>query len=194
MTDPEKVSTSDTDPKDPAPAGGDTPKDNPDTANTEPDHKAEAEKWKALARKHENQAKSNADAAKKLAELEDKDKSEEQRRDEALTSTQSENARLKAENRRLNVALDHAPEGMSLSKVKKLAKRLTGDTQEEIEADAKELFADFAPADTDDDPDKTKEPGKGQLPKERLKPGSVPGAEPEETDPTKLAAKVPRRY
>lgn len=170
--------------------GGDT-QDTNDTQGTEVDHKAEAEKWKALARKQEARAKENAEAAKKLAELEEKGKSDEQRRDEALSSVQTENAQLKAENLRLTVALDKAPEGMPLSKVKKLALRLSGETREDLEADAEELFADFASSETGDE---NKDDDTRRRPTERLKPGGAPDTEPEETDPTKLAAKVPRRY
>jgi hypothetical protein len=190
MTDP-AISPSDTDTT-PASAGGDTPKPDPatpDKPSSDVDWKAEAEKYKAHSRKHEERAKKNAEAAERLAKLEEEGKTEAQRQSEALTNAQTELKKTKAENLRLNVALDQAPEGMPLSKVKKLAQRLTGDTQEELEADAKELFADFTPADTGGDKDDTR-----RLPTERLKPGGVPSAEPEETDPAKLAAKVPRPY
>jgi hypothetical protein len=90
---------------------------------------------------------------------------------------------------RLEVALDKAPDGMALGQVRKLAKRLTGTTKEEMEADADELFADFQPVPTDDDP----KPG-SRRPREQLRPGAAPSAEPEETDPRKLAAAVEERY
>lgn len=188
---PNSPSDTDNPPNDPAPAG-DPPNQPPaeDNPPAEPDYKAEAEKWKALSRKHESRANENAKAADELKELKDADKSDSQKQAEALTSAQSELEKTKAENMRLKVALEKAPEGMPLSKVTKLAQRLTGDTQEELEQDAEELFADFAPAGTEGG----KEGGERRRPTERLKPGTVPGSEPEETDPAKLAAKVPRRY
>lgn len=88
---------------------------------------------------------------------------------------------------RLEVAMDKAPDGMTLAQVRKLAKRLTGTTKEELETDADELFADFAPSGN--------EGGGGngrQRPREALRPGAAPSSEPEETDPRKLAAKVPQ--
>jgi hypothetical protein len=67
------------------------------------------------------------------------------------------------------------------------AKRLVGETKEELEADADELFEDFK---TEDEPGQAPR----SRPKERLRPGAAPSAEPEETDPIKLAAQVPRMY
>lgn len=154
----------------------------------EKDWQAEARKWKSLSRKHESQAKANADAAKRLKELEDKDKSESERLADELKAAKAEGQKATHGMLRLEVALDKAPEGMPVSRVRKLAARLQGDTREELEADADELFADFAGGD-DGEGDKPK--GR-ERPKERLRPGAAPDTEPEETDPRKLAAKVPR--
>lgn len=107
---------------------------------TEPDWKAEAEKWKGLARKHEGSAKSNSEAAKKLAEIEQASKSEAERlaeeRDREKTRADSEASM----NLKLQVALAKAPDGTKPSEVAALAARLTGTSQEELEADADELF------------------------------------------------------
>lgn len=91
---------------------------------------------------------------------------------------------------RLEVALDKAPEGMTLAQVRKLAKRLSGKNREELEADADELFADFKPEGNG---------GGGQAssrsrPREALRSGAGGGSESDddETDPMKLAEKVPR--
>lgn len=176
---------SDTDP-DAAHEGEDV--DKPD--QPEKDWEAEANKWKALARKHEGTSKANAGAAKELAELKDADKSELQRATDKVTDAEKGRASAEAKLSRLEVALDKAPEGMPLSKVRKLAGRLTGDSREDLEADAAELFADFAPSDTDDSPEGDDTPSR--RPQVRLKPGAAPDAEPEETDPDKLAALVPR--
>lgn len=144
-----------------------------------PDLAAEVEKWKSLARKHESQAKANAEAAKKLAELEDKDKSELQRLTDAKTTAEREAADAKLTALRLEVALDRAPEGMPVSRIRKLASRLHGSTREELEADAAELFEEFGAP--------TKPPaGK---PTERLKGGTEPGDEPP-PDGAKLAEKI----
>lgn len=47
---------------------------------------------------------------------------------------------------KLSIALDQAPDGMTPKQVAKLAKRLTGNTEAELKADAVELFAEFAGA------------------------------------------------
>ena len=155
---------------------------------TEPDHKAEAEKWKALARKHEGQAKANADAARKLKEIEDADKTEADRAKEAAAEAAQRAEKAEGAQLRLDVALDKAPEGMTIAQVRKLAKRLSGSNREELEADAAELFADFTPAtgETEDDTSTRR------TPRERLRSGAAPSSEPEETDPRKLADLVPR--
>lgn len=153
--------------------------ESPDTG--EVDYKAEAEKWKALARKHEANAKSNAEKAKKADELEESQKTEQQKVSDELDRLKSENSTLTASQTRLEVALDKAPEGMSVPQIRKLAKRLTGDSREDLEADAEELFGDFAPS--------NESGSKSRRPKERLRPGSAPEAEPEKS-PAELAESV----
>lgn len=157
------------------------------TTTDAPDHKAEAEKWKALARKHEQQAKTNATAATKLAEIEDAKKTAEQKAADKAADLERRATSAELAAMRTDVALDKAPDGMPLSQIRKLAKRLTGATREELEADAAELFAEFAPAEKDEDDTRRR-------PRERLKSGAAPGAEPEENDPKKLAAAVPRGW
>lgn len=168
-------------------------------AETSPgkDLEAELEKWKALARKNEAQAKANADAAKKLAALEEADKTESQKAADKAAGAEQRATTAEARLTRLEVALDKAPQGMPLAKVRKLAGRLTGDSREDLETDAEELFADFAPETGDDDANgKGGSDGDGtrRRPTERLRPGNVPDAEPEETEPAKLAEAVPRRW
>ena len=123
------------------------------------------------------------EAEGKVKEHEDASKDEKTKTAEALSAAQERAAYAD----RLDVALDKAPEGMSVSQVRKLAKRLSGKTREELEADAEELFADFAPSKGDDE-----QPKPGSSPRERLRPGTAPSSEPEETDPRKLADAVPR--
>lgn len=166
----------DDDPKNEPGTGDPDPKAEPGTGDSDGgkndpkvDHEAEATKWKALARKHEQQAKSNADAAKRLKEIEDEKKSTEQKLADELAEAKSTGQKASAELLRLQVALDKAPEGMPLAQVRKLAGRLQGGTQEEIEADADELFADFTgttSSDTDGEDGKKPPPRK---PTETLK-------------------------
>lgn len=100
--------------------------------------------WKAMARKWEKRAKENLSAAEKLKEFEDAQKTEQERLAEELEAARSKEGELSRKMLRLDVALAKAPEGMSAQKIRKLAARLTGDTVEELEADAEELFAEFA--------------------------------------------------
>ncbi len=153
-----------------------------DGAGGEPDWKAEAEKWKAHSRKHEGQAKANADAARRLKEIEDANKTETQKLADEKAAAESAAKSVSGELMRLRVAMR---KGLTEAQ----AKRLVGDTEEELEQDADDLLASFGQkndsgADTD--------PGKPTRPRERLRSGSAPDADPEETDPRKLAASVPR--
>jgi hypothetical protein len=95
---------------------------------------------------------------------------------------------------KLRVALDKAPDGMSAKKVAALAKRLSGSTKEELEADADELFADFKPGDGDGGNGGGGGKGPGRRPKENLRSGSGGSSDEDddEMDPMKLAEKVPR--
>lgn len=146
---------------------------------------AEAAKWKALARKHEGQAKANAGAAQRLKEIEDAGKSETQR----TTDTLAEERRLRADAETRALRYEVAAEkGLTIT----MAKRLVGTTRDEMEADADELMAELGKSDGGDKGGEGGGDDKSRRPTEKLRPGAVPGAEAEETDPTKLAAKVPR--
>jgi hypothetical protein len=68
------------------------------------------------------------------------------------------------------------------------AKRLVGDTEEELEKDADELLKSFK-----DDEGGGDDGGTRRTPKPRLRTGAAPSSEPDETDPEKLAEQVPRR-
>lgn len=68
----------------------------------------------------------------------------------------------------------------------KHAGRLKGATKEELEADADEYLEDYTPPESAGKP---RIPGK---PRENLRGGGAPNEEPEETDPVKLAASIPR--
>lgn len=164
---------------------------------------AEVEKWKGLSRKHEDRAKENADAATELKKLQDADKSDSQKAADKAADAEKRATEAEAKALRLEVAIDKAPEGMSLAQVRKLSKRLSGSSKDELEEDAEELFADFAPksdADTDTDDDEKDDEKKDEdaatrrRPTERLRPGTVPAAKSEEADPEKLADAIPRGW
>lgn len=147
-----------------------TDKEPDESKTTEPDHQAEADKWKALSRKHEADAKKNADAAKRLAELEEKDKTEQQKLTDAKLAAEkrAEEAELKA--LRFEVASE---KGLTTSQ----ALRLVGSDKDELLADADELISSFKPSsDKEDDP---KKPGT-KKPTPNLKGGLDPE---EEADP-----------
>lgn len=81
------------------------------------------------------------------------------------------------------------------------ARRLQGSTKEELEADADELRESFKPASKDGDGGDgktsatggTEQQGGRGRPREALRSGApVPQGGEEETDPMKLAAKIPR--
>lgn len=133
-------------------------------------------------------AKVNSEAAnlrKRLKEAEDnlkavsdKDKSAEEKEAEKVRTLEGRATTAESQVARLTVALK---KGLTLSQ----AKRLVGETEEELEADADELLETFGK------PEERKAPaGK---PKEKLKGGGSPSEEPQETDPAKLAARIRRR-
>lgn len=154
------------------PAKGDPDDPKPDT-----DWEAEAKKWKRHARKHEDQAKANA---AKLKELEDGDKSDNQKLTDRITSAERKADEAEQRALRAEVALS---KGLTVTQ----AKRLVGSTLDELEADADELLEDLKPAggdkeETDTDSTDGADKGKGAKPPTRptedLKGGSEPGAEP----------------
>lgn len=92
--------------------------------------------WKAKARKHEKaskQARQELEAAQaKLKEYEDRDKTEAEKAEEARKALEARAEKAEAELLRQRVAYKHnlPPE---------IAERLRGDTEEELEEDAKSL-------------------------------------------------------
>jgi hypothetical protein len=128
----------------------------------------------------------NQEAAKfrnRVKEFEDKDKSESQRLTEAAQEAQSRAEKAESAQRKLQTAIDRAPEGATFTQIKAVAKRIAGDSEDELASDADELFALMAPA-------KTKAPnGK---PRETLRGGGDPDDPPEEMDPRKLADLIGR--
>lgn len=119
---------------------------------------------------------------KKAKELEDEQKSESEKLTEARTSAEKEATSAKAEAARLRVALKKG-----LTEVQ--AKRLIGETEEELEADADELLESFKPKDNDGN--ESQEDGKPTTPNGGERTGATGDTEGEETDPRKLAAGLP---
>lgn len=135
---------------------------------------------KKLRDENAKHRKAAADARADAKKLEDRDKSESQKLQERAAEAEKKATASTTELARMRVALR---KGLTESQ----AKRLIGDSEEDLEKDADELLASFK---TDD--------GAGgdqsRRPRERLRPGAAPSAEPEETNPEKLAAQVPRMY
>lgn len=167
--------------------GGDEPKGGARSDTDDSKLADELAKWKSLARKHE---KSYKDASSKLSEYENASKSDLERWEERATNAESRAGTAEAKAKALEIAIERAPEHATLAQVRAVAKRVRGEDDEALEKDADELFELLAP--TPDEPKPaSKTPGR---PKERLKGGTAePDEEPEETDPRKLAALLPRR-
>lgn len=158
-----------------------------ESATDDKDWKAEAERWKKLSRQNEKAANERAE---RLKQFEDANKSESQRlqeeRDSHLTRAQKAEAALK----RREIAEQIAPDHATAKQIAQVAKRMSGDDEDALEADARELFDWIAPEPAEPKPG-SKTP---QRPQPRLKGGSAePDEDPEENDPRKLAALLPRR-
>lgn len=143
----------------------------------------------AMKRERNAAKKALADAQTKLKQYEDKDKTETERLAEAAEEAKSRASKAEETHRKLATAMDRAPDGATLAQIRAVAKRLSGDSEEELESDADELFALLAPK-SDPDEDRKKPPA--GRPKERLRGGGDPDDEPEEMDPRKLAELIGR--
>jgi hypothetical protein len=151
------------------------------------------------ARKDLNEARKELnDFRGKLKEFEDKDKSEFQRLQEAAEDAKSRAVKAETVLRKSKIAEERAPKGATLAQIKAVAKRLSGDTDDELGDDADELFALLAPPPVDEEktkPDKDDTPSRKTVPskpRERLRGGGDPDEEPEENDPVKLADLIGR--
>lgn len=144
----------------------------------------------AMKRERNEARKELAAVRAKLKDIEDKDKTETQRlqeaRDELNTRASSAEEKLRA----FQVAMERAPAHATLAQVKAVAKRVRGETDEDLEDDADELFGLLAPAPPEKSERKTPVAGR---PRERMtRGGADPDDEPEENDPRKLAALIRR--
>lgn len=174
----------------PKPKPNDPPPADDDNDDDDTDWKAEARKWEKRAKANSTAATEGAKAAARLKELQDKDLPELEKWKGRAEEAERKLADIEPRLLRAEVA---AEKGLTGS----LAKRLVGATREELEADADELLKDFGGKNGKDGKG-DEEPDKGdnlrRRPEERLKSGAAPSTEPVETDPAKLAAKIPRMY
>lgn len=148
----------------------------------------DAEKAKAKIAKVNSEAanlrKRLKEAEDNLKKFEDEGKSEDEKAAEKVRSLEGRATTAEAEVMRLRVAIK---KGLTESQ----AKRLVGATEEELEADADELLETFGGK---SEGGKEKEGGPSGKPKEKLKGGSDPSEEPDETDPRKLASRIRRPF
>lgn len=108
--------------------------------------------------------------AAKAKELEDAQKTESERLTEALNAAKAEGATTALDLLKLQVALHNAPDGLTPAQVAKFAKRLSGSTREEIEADAAEMFAEIPTATPDGARRPQPTPSQGQAPTSKEDP------------------------
>lgn len=156
------------DPKDPK----DDPKDPPARGGKPTDD--DLAELKAALRKANKEAETNR---LKLKELEDKDKSDSEKLTARVAELEGQVAQANSRVTRYEVALE---KGLT----KTQARRLVGDTEEELAADADDLLSSFTPG--------SKSGSAPSKPTEDLKGGGDPTEEPSEMDPRKLAEAVPR--
>lgn len=177
----------------------DKPDDKPDTTKDDTTSEEDGDASKlgdagkraldAMKREKNAAKKQTAELLAKLKNYEDKDKTEGQRLQEAAEDAKTRATKAESSARKLQMALDRAPEGATLAHIKAVAKRISGDSDEDLEADCDELFALFAPQKDNVTTTKKEPPGK---PKERLSGGGEPDDNPEEMDPRKLADSIGR--
>jgi len=171
----------------------DPPADDPPSLDDKPDDGGLSDGGKkaidAMKRERNAAKKALNDALEELKKYRDKDKTDTERLTEAAEEAKSRASSAETSLRKLTTAMERAPEGATLAQIRAVAKRVSGETDEEMESDAEELFALFAPKSTSDDPKSPAPPGK---PTPNLKGGGDPSVEPEEMDPRKLAGLIGR--
>ena len=111
--------------------------------------------WKAEARKWEQRAKANTEAAERLQALEDAQKSEAQKQQDALAAATAERDQLRLDLMRRDVA---AKVGLP----PEMAARLQGATAEELETDAQALAPLIAARQEEERRKRFEDPGAGR--------------------------------
>jgi|GEM_PF-6471957 len=162
-------------PENGAPSGGENPKPPPPPSDFDGDF--DAERAKKLI---ENLRKEKADfqaKATRLDEIEDANKSDLEKWTQKASEFEQRAQAAEAQLLRSQVA---AAKGLTPAQ----AARLSGGNQEELEADADELLELFG---------QPKATPSGSRVKPTLTPAGVGQELPDETDPAKLAARIPRR-
>lgn len=131
-----------------------------------------------------DQVKADAEEYRKI---QDGKKDDLTREREAREAAEAKAATLEQQQMRSDIAI---AKGLTA----KQAKRLTGKTREELEADADELLEDLGVSGDGTNQQQRGSAGQGLSgkPRENLRGGTAPDQEVEETDPAKLAAMIPR--
>lgn len=140
----------------------------------------------------DEERKARRDAEKKakdledrLKSIEDKDKSEVERLTEQIATLTKERDSAVGRADRLEIAVTKSLDEDKALRITSAAKRLTGATREELEADADEFLTAFAAPNGEPKPTP---PGK---PREQLRPGNNdPDAPVEETDVKKIGERM----
>lgn len=160
----------------PTPETGDEPTPEDDKGKTKPN---DIKAMEAALRKANKEA---ADTRAKLKELEDRDKTESERLTGRVADLEKQLAESTSRVTRYEVALD---KGLT----KTQARRLVGDSEEDLLADADDLLASFKPT----EPAPEAKPPPGSPPKETLRPGAAPAEpEPSAAELRKAVAEIPR--
>lgn len=124
----------------------------------------------------------------RLQQIEDKDKSEVERLTEQVATLTKERDGAVQRADRLEVAVLKSLDEDQSRRITSAAKRLTGSTREELEADAEEFLTAFAPSAHAEDEGR---PSPSSKPREQLKPGNGdPDLPVEETDIRKLGERM----
>lgn len=140
----------------------------------------------------DEERKARRDAEKKAKDLEDrlqaiedKDKSEVEVLTEQVATLTKERDSAVSKADRLEVAVIKSLDEDQSRRITSAAKRLTGTTRDELEADADEFLTAFAPSATEE------KPAPSGKPREQLKPGNGdPDLPVEETDVKKLGERM----
>jgi hypothetical protein len=146
----------------------DTTSDDEQDDRAEPDWKAEARKWERRAKANGAEARKNADAANRLKETEDADRSEVEKLTARVATAEKRAVEAEAKALKAEIAQE---KGLTAGQ----AKRLHGETREDIEADADELLEAFGgtKSDKDDTDDGRNGESSRRTPKENLRPGAA---------------------
>lgn len=143
------------------------------------------EQRKAARAERDRARKELDEVRRELDKFKNANKSELQRLIDERDELKNRLSEVSSSAKRREVAEEFAPEHATTRQIRLVAKYLAGSTDEELEASAEELFAQFAP-----EPPKARTPERPREALKRPKGGSDPDDEPEELDPRKLASAI----